>query len=513
MSDQKLALQNFTIIEARWETYKSVLSSLRREVFIVEQRVPQEEEWDGRDLESLHWLATEIDGKAIGTTRLLPEGQIGRMAVLEEYRGKGVGKALLEQAIDKACKLEFSSVYLHAQSHALAFYQKAGFVSEGGEFLEADIPHRRMVLHLSSAAETPSTETPSAKNVSGSKNNQNNLSIRTFDIAETSWRQDKKAIYQVREDTFVKELGLPSAVIQDSTDELDSEVTHWVARISSGQIVGVVRMSHEGVITGLAVLPEHRHQGIAYSLLDSAITKGYRLGLAQIMLTAVDSLSNFYLNAGFRQNSDAYLDDGRTYQDFIRSLPMQQTHRLDDQSLQNVSRSLVEGNPHRSECKIGESNQIILLKKEEEFLSMILKMSSQASVSIRLHSPLLDHKLFDNKEVRDFFSALARKNRYTSIEILTYDSHRIIKNGHLLLELSRRLSSSMTIRLVHPDYQQSNQEYLLVDGIGFIFRQDYEKYEGVANFKDVSEVDRLTRQFLRAWETSVIDPNFRQLNI
>lgn len=506
MPDQKLALQNFTIIEARWETHKSVLSSLRRQVFIVEQSVPQEEEWDGRDLESLHWLATDLDGKAVGTARLLPEGQIGRMAVLDEYRGKGIGRALLEQAIDKACKLEFSSVYLHAQSHALEFYQKAGFIADSKEFLEADIPHRRMVLQLSPGTKTPST-------IPAKENKQKNLRIRTFDIAETSWRQGKEAIYQVREDTFVKELGLPSAVTRDATDGLDSEVTHWVARISSGQVVGVVRMSHEGVITGLAVLPEHRHKGIAYSLLDSAITKGYRLGLTQIMLTAVDSLSNFYVNAGFRHNSDPYLDDGRTYQDFIRSLPMQQTHRLDDRSLSNFSPALVDENPLGADYKIGESNQLILLNKEEEFLSMILKMSSQASVSIKLHSPLLDHKLFDNKEVRDFLSALARKNRYTSIEILTYESHRIIKNGHQLLELSRRLSSSITLRLVHPDYQQSNQEYLLVDGAGFVYRRDYENYEGFANFKDISEVDRLTRQFQRAWETSLEDPNFRQLHI
>ncbi|MFB0933322.1 MAG: GNAT family N-acetyltransferase, partial [Pseudomonadales bacterium] len=113
MSDQ-LEIRSFNIREATWRSDKSSLSNLRRIVFIVEQNVPQQEEWDGLDDDAWHWLATDEQDRPIGTSRLLPSGQIGRMAVIAEYRGKNIGRALLEQAVLKAQHLGFNEVYLNA---------------------------------------------------------------------------------------------------------------------------------------------------------------------------------------------------------------------------------------------------------------------------------------------------------------------------------------------------------------------------------------------------------------
>ncbi len=139
-----LELRNFNITEADWALDGNALSSIRKLVFIIEQRVPQDEEWDGRDDGAWHWMATDPGDSPIGTARLLPDGQIGRMAVLSEYRGRGIGFALLEAAIQKARTLGMNGVYLNAQTHALGFYERAGFVAEGDEFMEAGIPHYRM---------------------------------------------------------------------------------------------------------------------------------------------------------------------------------------------------------------------------------------------------------------------------------------------------------------------------------------------------------------------------------
>nr|WP_290443924.1 GNAT family N-acetyltransferase [Halomonas sp. Ps84H-12] len=122
-------------------------SLIRRIVFIDEQQVPQEEEWDGRDTECLHFLAT-LNGEPVGTARLLPDGHIGRVAVLSSARGTGIGYQLMEAAIKAAREAGHSHAALSAQLHALAFYERLGFVAHGDVFMDAGIPHREMTLFL-----------------------------------------------------------------------------------------------------------------------------------------------------------------------------------------------------------------------------------------------------------------------------------------------------------------------------------------------------------------------------
>lgn len=129
---------------ADWDRDREVIRAIRSEVFIGEQDVPPDIEWDGRDGECLHVLAETSNRDVIGTGRLHKSGKIGRMAVLRPWRGKGVGSALLTRLLEEACQRRIDEVYLHAQSHALDFYRRAGFETEGEEFMEADIPHRLM---------------------------------------------------------------------------------------------------------------------------------------------------------------------------------------------------------------------------------------------------------------------------------------------------------------------------------------------------------------------------------
>ncbi|MDT8894106.1 GNAT family N-acetyltransferase [Halomonas sp. I1] len=136
------------IREGDWAELGMDASEIRRVVFIEEQQVPQEEEWDGRDEDCRHFLAIDRDGKALGTARLLPDGHIGRVAVLEEARGRGIGLALMDAAIASARRRGDPSVVLDAQTHALAFYERLGFRAYGDTFLDAGIPHRSMILTL-----------------------------------------------------------------------------------------------------------------------------------------------------------------------------------------------------------------------------------------------------------------------------------------------------------------------------------------------------------------------------
>lgn len=124
------------------------LRAVREPVFVVEQNVPIEEEWDALDPLCHHVIARDTSHKPIGTGRLTPEHKIGRMAVIKEWRGKEVGAALLQALIDKARELGWPEVSLNSQVPAIGFYEKFGFVSYGEEFEEAGIQHRKMKLSL-----------------------------------------------------------------------------------------------------------------------------------------------------------------------------------------------------------------------------------------------------------------------------------------------------------------------------------------------------------------------------
>lgn len=140
--------KEFRVRRARWPEDATGIRQVRDVVFVQEQAVPAALEWDGSDDECTHALAETDDGRAIGTGRLAPDGKIGRMAVLIEYRGCGVGAAILDHLLDCARDAGMTRCYLHAQTHALAFYARHGFVAHGAEFQEADIPHREMELEL-----------------------------------------------------------------------------------------------------------------------------------------------------------------------------------------------------------------------------------------------------------------------------------------------------------------------------------------------------------------------------
>ncbi|ARF72065.1 GNAT family N-acetyltransferase [Kitasatospora albolonga] len=134
---------------------------VRKDVFVGEQDVPEEIEYDAYDATAVHVLAVAADGTALGTGRLLygdaaagktggdpAVGSLGRLAVTRRARGLGVGAALVRAIEDEAAGLGLTAVDLHAQTHALGFYERLGYVVYGPEFPDAGIPHRAMRREL-----------------------------------------------------------------------------------------------------------------------------------------------------------------------------------------------------------------------------------------------------------------------------------------------------------------------------------------------------------------------------
>lgn len=131
-----------------WATLGTEAAAIRKAVFVDEQGIPADLEWDAADATCVHAVARNRQGQAVGTGRLLPSqpgtAKIGRMAVLPSQRGSGVGRQVLDALMAVAAARGDASVLLHAQASAAPFYLRAGYVVEGGPFEEAGIAHLAM---------------------------------------------------------------------------------------------------------------------------------------------------------------------------------------------------------------------------------------------------------------------------------------------------------------------------------------------------------------------------------
>jgi predicted GNAT family N-acyltransferase len=141
---------NISIQITHWSNAKNMVMPIRHEIFINEQKVPEELEWDELDQDALHAIVKK-DHQVIGTARLMINSavaKIGRMAIKKEYRQQGIGQKLLSTLIQTAKEKGAQECILHAQTHAIAFYAKADFEPHGPIFDEAGIPHVEMRLTL-----------------------------------------------------------------------------------------------------------------------------------------------------------------------------------------------------------------------------------------------------------------------------------------------------------------------------------------------------------------------------
>jgi len=134
---------NCKIIITDYPAYVEDIRSIRTQVFVVEQSVPVELEHDEHDETALHVLVF-TEGSAVATGRILEDGHIGRIAVLRNQRGKGVGNIVMQALLQQAKKMKLNKVWLSSQCHAHQFYTNLGFVCVGGKYQEAGIDHVKM---------------------------------------------------------------------------------------------------------------------------------------------------------------------------------------------------------------------------------------------------------------------------------------------------------------------------------------------------------------------------------
>lgn len=306
MSAEKLLIE-----VANWDQYRETLLSIRGEVFIDEQKVPEDIERDGKDEAASHFLLTR-ETVPLGCGRLLPDGKVGRMAVLQQHRGQGLGRQLLAFIVEQARHQGMKRLYLHAQAHALDFYLGAGFAPFGEEFEEAGIPHAAMEL-----------------------------------------------------------------------------------------------------------------------LVD------YR----------------------------------------------------------------------------GTGHPVTAVAYPEPFTTLALELALTARRSLCIYSEQLDREVFDSPELASAITALARRSRYSDVRILINDPRPMIKQGHRLLELARRLSSTIHIRVIEEHPELPAATYILRDNDGVVYKPDERRQRGFYEPDSRASARRHIEKFDDLWRWGKVDSELRILRL
>ena len=169
--------------------------------------------------------------------------------------------------------------------------------------------------------------------------------------------------------------------------------------------------------------------------------------------------------------------------------------------------------PEWSEYNLGEDSGDIAIDTHEDNQLAALQLVSQGGRSLDIFSRDLEPRIYDIPDFADAVRALAVKTRDMRVRILVIDPDFIIKHGHRLIELARRLTSHMEIRKVHEDYCNNPEAYLVVDNRGLLHRKLASRYEAVVNFNNPMTATELHHQFTEMWERSKQYMDFKRLYI
>ncbi|HLF97504.1 MAG TPA: hypothetical protein VI457_10205 [Methylococcaceae bacterium] len=149
---------------------------------------------------------------------------------------------------------------------------------------------------------------------------------------------------------------------------------------------------------------------------------------------------------------------------------------------------------------LGETNRPLVLQGLPALRETALHMIGRGRLSLHILSPRLEADIFDNQEMHDAVSRLARHNSQSKVQILVFDTGPMIRDGHRLVDLARRLSSSIEIRKVAEQHQDYDQAFLVVDACGVIHRQPRDSREAQANYSARRLARKLLKDFQAMWD-------------
>jgi predicted GNAT family N-acyltransferase len=302
-----------------------------------------------------------------------------------------------------------------------------------------------------------------------------------FTVRAANWHNDKAALQQIRKIVFIEEQKVP---IELEWDDRDEDAYHWLALDEKNNPIGSCRLFKDGHLTRMAVLGPHRSNGVGEALLKAVLNQAKANNLFEISLSSQVHALSFYEKAGFVAYGPEYMDANIPH----RSMRLQLL----------VSRLLGH---HGGDFAVSN------LKKTAQ------ELIKQVSKQLRILSYDLDTKIFDNHEMVESISSLARHSRYTNIQILVVDSSKIVSRGHRLINLQRRLSSNILLRKATTLPHEIKNNLIIADQTGTICQSIKEPKKIWANYNNHPITQNYISQFDDLWQRAQEDNNLRQLEL
>jgi predicted GNAT family N-acyltransferase len=299
-------------------------------------------------------------------------------------------------------------------------------------------------------------------------------------VEDVSWNLHRETLLSIRGKVFIEEQQVAEEIERDDKDDIATHflLTHNDIALACG------RMLPDGKVGRLAVLKEHRGQGLGRRLLDYIINHARLHGMNRLYLHAQAHAADFYLDAGFFHCGEPFEEAGIPHV----AMDLEIDYSDARQFIQHV------GYPH-------------------PFATLALQLAQSARRDLRIYSAVLDPDVFDSAELNSAITTLARRSRNSNIRMLINDARPVVENGHRLLTLSRRLSTSTKIRVLdeHPDLPDAT--FLVRDNDGVVYKPDERGRGGFYEPDSRASAKRFVEQFDRLWHWGNTDPRLQLLSI
>ena len=302
----------------------------------------------------------------------------------------------------------------------------------------------------------------------------------SVNIRDVSWNIEQDALFSIRHRVFVEEQGIDPDIVWDDSD---TTATHFLAT-EGEQPLASGRLLPDGKIGRLAVMPERRGQGLGRLLLEHILGFARDKGYRRLYLHAQTHATEFYEAAGFSRSGEEFEEAG----------------------IPHIAMELAID--YR-----GADGFITGVEYPEPFATLAVELVKTGRRHLRIYSHRLDHEVFDSADMADAISALARRGRYSEIRILISDPRPMVQRGHRLLQLARRLSSSISIRVLseHPELPEAT--YLVRDNDGVVYKPDDIGRTGFFEPDSRASAKKFVEGFDALWRLGQRDPRLRQLTL
>ena len=313
-----------------------------------------------------------------------------------------------------------------------------------------------------------------------------------FRVEIANYETELADLRAVREPVFVIEQGVPEDV---ELDELDPQCQHVLARDEAGRPIGTGRLSPQGKIGRLAVLADWRGRGVGDALLQALVDLARSRGHAVVELNSQIDAVGFYERFAFEPVGKEFVEAGIVHRTMRRTLD----------PFPEVTRAKLAPKPESVELVIDSLAQA---------QQLALGIVGAARRNVWLYTRDLDFKLYGTSEMIDAFKRFAIQSRGGQLRILLQEPAAPLREGHPLVPLVQRLSSSMLIRVPQEEADlKYPSAFLLGDRGGYLMRPIGSRYEGTGNLYAPGRQRQLREYFDEVWERSLPDPELRPVHI